>query len=149
MHLSEKTKIGGWYLYQNYTKIMIYGSELAPYKLHKYVPMRIFSLDYIGKMINMNEVHFVSSKKKSQFKLKAKVGSFICNTRSACTEVDRLLKNMNLQPSFTWYYDIFGIISTLRVQLKETPYNHTPTLELEKFMNHEQWSEGTLTEVDE
>ena len=100
-------------------------------------------------MINMDEVHFVSSKKKSQFKLKAKVGTFICNTKSADTNTDRLLKNMNLQPSFTWSYDPFGIISALRVKLKATPYNHTPRPELEKFMNQEQWSKGTLTESDE
>ena len=56
---------------------------------------------------------------------------------------------MNIQPSFTWSYDPFGIISTLRVELKATPYNHNPRLELEKFMNQEQWSEGTLTEADE
>ncbi len=90
-----------------------------------------------------------SSKTKSQFKLKAKVGTFICNTRSAGTEAYILLKNMNLHPSFTWSYDPFGIISTLRVQLKTTPYNHTPWPELEKFLNQEQWSEGTLTEADE
>ena len=97
----------------------------------------------------MDEVHFVSGKKKSQFKLKAKVGSFICNTRSVGTEVDILLKNMNLQPSFTWSYDRFGIISALRVQLKATPYNHTPRPELEKFINQEKCYEGTLIEADE
>lgn len=100
-------------------------------------------------MINMDEVHFVSGKKKSQFKLKAKVGSFICNTSSAGTEADRLLKNMNLQPSFTWSYDPFGIISALRVQLKATLYNHTPRPKLEKFVNQEKWFEGTLTEAYE
>ena len=56
---------------------------------------------------------------------------------------------MNLQPRFTWSYDPFGIISALRVQLKATPYNHTSRSELEKFMTHEQWSKGTLTEADE
>jgi len=30
-----------------------------------------------------------------------------------------------------------------------TSYNHTPTPELEKYMNEEQWSEGTLQEEDE
>jgi len=47
LHLSENTKIGEWYLYQNYTEIRVYGCDLAPYKLPKYVPMRIFSLEYI------------------------------------------------------------------------------------------------------
>jgi len=30
-----------------------------------------------------------------------------------------------------------------------TPYNHTPTPEIEKFMNQETWIDGTLQEVDE
>lgn len=64
LHLSEQTK-GDCHLYQNYTKIRIYGCELAPYKLPKYVPMRIFSLEYIRQMIHMKELCFVSSKRKS------------------------------------------------------------------------------------
>lgn len=97
----------------------------------------------------MDEVHFFSRKKKSQFELKARVGTFICNTRFVGTEVDKSLKNMNLQPSFTWSYDPFGIILALRVQLRATPYNHTPRPELEKFMSREQWFELTLIEADE
>ena len=56
----------------------------------------------------MDEVHFLLGKKKSQFKLKAKVGNLICNTRSVGTEANKLLKNMNLQPRFTWSCDPFG-----------------------------------------
>jgi len=56
---------------------------------------------------------------------------------------------MNTKLSFTWSYDPFGIISTLRIQLKSTPYNHTPRPELEKYTNQEEWSEGTLQEAYE
>jgi len=65
MHLSYHTKTCDWYLYHNYTEIKVYGSELAPYKLPKYVIMRIFSLEYIRQKIDMDELHFVSAKKKS------------------------------------------------------------------------------------
>lgn len=58
LHLSEKTKTRDRYLCQNYTKISVYGCELAPYKLPRYVPMRIFSLEYKRQMINMDETHF-------------------------------------------------------------------------------------------
>jgi hypothetical protein len=47
LHLSENTKIRDWYLYQDYTKIRVYGCELAQYKLPKYLPVRIFALEYI------------------------------------------------------------------------------------------------------
>jgi hypothetical protein len=44
LHLSDNAKTGDWFLYQNHTEIRVFGCELAPYKLPKYVPVRIFSL---------------------------------------------------------------------------------------------------------
>lgn len=131
LRLNEQTKIDDWYLYQNYTQIRVYGFELAPYKFPKYVPMIIFSLEYIRQMINMDDLHFVSRKRKSQFKIKSNIGSFICKPRSTGVEADTLLKKMNFQPSFTWFYDPFSIIYALRAELKMSLYNHTPRSEIE------------------
>jgi hypothetical protein len=64
LSLSDNTKIGDWYSYQYYTEIRVYGCELAPYKLPKYLPVRIFSLEYIRQIINSDDIHFVSLKKK-------------------------------------------------------------------------------------
>lgn len=36
-------------------------------------------------MMNIDDIHFFSSKKKSQFKLKAQIGPFIVNTRALGT----------------------------------------------------------------
>ena len=47
LHLSDHTNTGDWYLYQDHTEIRVYGCDLAPYKLPKYLPVRIFSLEYI------------------------------------------------------------------------------------------------------
>ena len=80
LHLLDLTKIGDWYLYQDHIEIKVYVCKLAPYKLPKYLPMRIFSLEYIRKMINLDEIHFVSLKKKKQLRIKGKIGSFICNS---------------------------------------------------------------------
>ena len=65
MHLADQERTGDWYLYQDYTKIKEYGCELAPYKLPKYLPMRIFSLEYIRQMLNLDDIHFVVAKNKS------------------------------------------------------------------------------------
>jgi hypothetical protein len=43
LHLSDLAKTGDWYLYQDHTEIRVYGCELAPYKLPKFLPVRIFS----------------------------------------------------------------------------------------------------------
>jgi len=45
--LVDQATIGDWYLYQNYTDIRVYGYEIPPYKLPKYLPIRIFALEYI------------------------------------------------------------------------------------------------------
>lgn len=92
LHLTGQAKTSDWYLYQNYIEIRVYGCELAPYKLPKYLPMRIFSLEYIRQMLNSNGIHFVVAKKKSQFRIKTQVGPFVYSTRTICEEADRMLK---------------------------------------------------------
>jgi hypothetical protein len=47
LHLSDLAKIRDWYLYHNHTEIRVYGCEFPPYKLPKYLPIRIFALEYI------------------------------------------------------------------------------------------------------
>lgn len=83
LQLVDHSTTGDWYLYQNYIEIRVYGCELPPYKLPKYLPIRIFALEYVRQRLNADEIHFVVAKKKSQFELKAHAGPFICNTRVA------------------------------------------------------------------
>lgn len=59
----------------------MYGCDLAPYKLPMFLLVRIFALEYISQMINVDGVHFVVAKKKSQFRVKPYIGPFICNKR--------------------------------------------------------------------
>jgi len=70
IHLSDMAKTGDWYLYQNHTEIRVYGCELPPYKLPKYLPLVIFALEYIRQMTNFIDIHFVSGKKKQQLRIK-------------------------------------------------------------------------------
>jgi len=65
LQLSKQYRIGDWYLYKNHTEIRIYGCELCPFKLPKYVPMRLFALEYFRQMINADLVHFCNAKKKA------------------------------------------------------------------------------------
>jgi hypothetical protein len=76
------------------------GAELPPYKIPKYLPVRIFSLEYIRQMINSDDIHFVAFKKKQQLRIKGQIGSFICNSRAAGEEANKLLKEMKFQPKF-------------------------------------------------
>jgi hypothetical protein len=135
LHLSENTKTGDWYLYKNHSEIRVYGCELAPFKLPKYIPVRIFALEYIRQIMNSDDVHFVSLKKKQQLRLKGQIGSFICNNRGPGDEADRLLREMKFTTIFPWHYDPHDIISKMRVKNKNTPYVHEPRPEIEKYAN--------------
>lgn len=134
MQFPDQARTVDWYLYQNYTEIRVYGYELAPCKLPKFLPMRIFALQYIRQMISADEIHFVAANKKSQFKIKSQIGPFICNTRVAGEEADRRLREMNFTHSLTWSYDPWGIISKKRVE-NSTAYIHTQRPEIEQYMN--------------
>ena len=83
-------------------------------------------------------------KKKSQFRIKSKIGPFICNSRVAGEQANKGLKEMKLTHNFTWSYDPLGIISKKRVENKSTPYIHTHRPEIEQFMNQIEWTPNTL-----
>ena len=65
LQFSKQIKVIDWYLYQSHTEIIIYGCQLAPYKLPKYVPMRLFSLEYYRQIRNFDEFNFVLAKKRT------------------------------------------------------------------------------------
>ena len=97
----------------------------------------------------MDEIHFIAAKKKYQFKIKTKIGPFICNNRAVGEEVDKLLKEMQFSLSLTWSYDPLGVISKLRVEKKYTAYFHTCRPEIEKYKNQLEWTKNTIQEAEE
>jgi len=131
LHLNESSRMGDQYLYQNYTEIRIYGCEFPPIKLPKFVPICISTLEYIRKMINMDQLHFVAAKKKVQFKINTQLGLLICNSIARGNEPKSILREKNFKISFSWSYDSLGVISKLRLEQKTTRYPHTPMPEIE------------------
>jgi len=147
LQLVDQVTTRDWYLYQNYIEIRVYVCELPPYKLPKYLLIRMFALEYIRQRLSEDEVHFVAAKKKSQFKLKAQVGPFIYNARAVGEEADRLLKEMKFGLSFTCSYDPMGMISKLKLENKFIAYHHTSRPEIEQYKNQLEWKENTLQEA--
>lgn len=150
LQLSKKYRVGDWYLYQNYTEIMMYGCELSPFKLPKYVLMRLFALEYYRQMINSDLVHFTKAKNKSQLMIKHQLGPFICNTREEAKEAERILEDyLKLNKSFGWVpYDPHSYISDRRMKNILSPYLHHRILWIEQFANMDEWRKGTLVETD-
>jgi hypothetical protein len=87
--------------------------------------MRIFSLQYIRHMVNLDGIHFVVVKKKQQLRINTQIDPFIYNNISTGEEVDNLLKQMSFTQNSTRSYDPFGVISRLRVKQRSTPYAYT------------------------
>jgi len=110
--------------------------------------MRLFALEYIREILNSDENHFLSTKKKTQFNIKNQIGPFICNTRNAGKEVDRCLQEFKFGNSFKWNFGPLGVISKLRVKFKLTPFIDESKPEIEKYSNQLEWLENTLQEVD-
>jgi hypothetical protein len=148
LHLSYLAKNGYWFLYGNHTKIRVYGYEIAPYKLPKYVSVRIFTLEYVRQIINSDDIHFVSLKQKQQMRIKGQIGPFICNSRAVGEEADKLLKEMKFNTIFIWRYDPSGIITEMRLKNKISPYPHTLKLEIKKYVNQKEWEVNTLVDTE-
>jgi len=127
--------VGDWYLYQNHTEIRIYGFLLAPYKLPRYLPMRLFALEYYRQIVNADEVNFFNAKKKVNFKIKDQVDPFICNSREARKEADLILQSLKFQRSFVWRYDPLEFITKKRQKVKLGPFIHHPIPEVEAYAN--------------
>ena len=148
LQLSKVYKIWYWYFYQNHTVIRIYGCELAPFMLPRYVAMRLYALEYFRKFGNTDMVHFHSKNKKAQLKVKNQLGPFIYNKREeAWQEADNLLRSLRLQSSFLWVpYDPNHFISLRRVRYRLASYDHLKFPHVEKYANQLEWKEGTLEE---
>jgi hypothetical protein len=99
-------------------------------------------------MINSDDIHFVSLKKKQKLRIKGKIGPFICNSRAVREEAKKLLKEMKFSTNFTWHYDPCGIIAEMRVKNKSSPYAHTIKPEIEKFVNQTEWEVNTLEDIE-
>ena len=56
--------------------------------------MRLFALEYYRKIMNSDEINFVSVKKKTQFRVKNQLGTFICNSKEAREETYLILQEM-------------------------------------------------------
>lgn len=148
LQLSRNSRIGDWYLYQDNTEIRIYGCHITPYKLPKYLPMRIFALENIRHIINSDDVNFLSARKKIQFKIKNHLGPFICNNREAEEEEEKCLQEMKFSSCFMWEYDPLGVINKLIIKFKLSPFMHYFRPDIEKYANQSEWLENTLIDME-
>ena len=148
LQLSKSYSIGDWYFYQHHAIIRMYGCELPPYRLPKYVPMRLFSLEYFRQFGNVDVLHFSGKGKKAQLKVRNQLGHFFYTQRQeGWREADRMLESLGLQTSFLWKpYDPNHFITLRRLRYTLSGYDHVKIPHIEKHANQEKWRRGTLEE---
>jgi len=117
LHEYFETKLGYLFMFKDYTEIRLYGSEFKPFKLPIFPTIRIFSLEFIRKSLNVDEVHFIPRKKKTNFKPKKEVGNFILYNRSSSQVVEIVLQGMGFEQGEIWQYDPLGVMNNRRVEL--------------------------------
>jgi hypothetical protein len=108
-----------------------------------------YSLWNISTDDKFDDIHFVAFKKKQQLRIKGQIGSFICNSRAAGEEANKLLKEMKFSLSFPWHYDPCGIIAETILKNKISPMLMCLNLKIEKYMNQTEWEENTLLDIEQ
>jgi len=83
LQFTKDVRCGDWFIFEGHAEIRLYGAFVKPYRLSKFVPMRLFALEFIRQSLNVDQVHFVPMKKGFFFKLPKAMGAFIVNTRQA------------------------------------------------------------------
>jgi len=147
LQLSTAYSIGDWYFYQHHTVIRMYGCELRPFKLPRFVPMRLFALEYFRQFAYVDLVHFSGRGKKAQLKVKNQLGHIVLNKREGWKEAERMLENLGLTYSFPWKpYDPNGFISKRRLKYKLASYEHHNMILITRHANQPKWQKNTLVE---
>jgi hypothetical protein len=96
----------------------MYDAEVKPFKLPNFSAMIIFYLELIRKIFNVDEVHFITRRKKTKFKPKREVVPFIVHCRLALQVLETMLQDLGLeQGGTTWKYDPLGFINNKRMEL--------------------------------
>jgi len=126
----------------------MYGCELCPYRLPRYVPMRLFALEYYRQLISSDLTHFHSTKKKAQLKYKYQLGPFLMNKKEGWQDVDQILgQKYRLKRSFWWVpYDPCGFINARRIKYRLSDYDHCRIPDIEQYENQDEWVQGRLVE---
>ena len=81
LQLGEVVKRGDWYLGLNYIGIRLYGIETTPYKMSKLLTPRLFMLEYLRQMVEVDDLHFIKSRKKGRIVFPISMGGYVLNDK--------------------------------------------------------------------
>jgi hypothetical protein len=135
LYTSNLHKRGDWFLAEVYTVVRLYGSEIPPYKLPKLLTPRVFALEYVRQRLNVDEIYFTKSKKKSHIVYPIALGGYAFGNHKGAREVANILQEMNLPLDKPWKYDPHFIISKLKGNANPGPNDHESRIAKERLAN--------------
>ena len=104
LHLGEATKRGDWYLQEDYIVIRLCGIKSTPHKLPKLLTPNTFFLEYVSQMIEVDNIHYLQSKKKARIVFPISMGGYLINHKRGIMTVLQIIKNLSLPLDSTWKY---------------------------------------------
>ena len=75
---------------------MLYGTYLTPRISPKFLTHRVFVLEYISDMVEMDDIHFMRTKKKTKLNFPMAMGAYVTNDQRYIKDSLKDLKHTNL-----------------------------------------------------
>ena len=139
--MSPDIRIEDWYLFQEHTIRIIYGSEVKSYLLPTLLTSRMYALEFIIHKIDSGYIHFASRNHLITFKVPKKIGPFVIKSITTKFIEEYILKELNIEQGEEMKYDPHQVISKRRRQNKLYAYSHRLNLDLENATNLDTWKQ--------
>ena len=75
---------------------MLYGTYSTPHIFPKMLTPRVFVLEYICEMVEMDDIHFMRTKKKTTLNFPMSMGGYVKNDKRCIKDSLEALKQINL-----------------------------------------------------
>ena len=76
--------------------IRLYGTYSTPLIFPKLLTHRVFVLEYISEMVEMDDIHFMRTKKKTKLNCPISMGGYVTNDKRCINDSIEALKQINL-----------------------------------------------------
>ena len=75
--------------------IRLYGTYSTPYIFPKMLTPRVFLLEYISEIVEMDDIHFMGTKKKTELNFPMSMGGYVKNDKICIKDSLEALKQIN------------------------------------------------------
>ena len=76
--------------------IRLYGTYSTPHIFPKLLTLSVFVLEYISEMVEMDDIHFMRTKKKTRLNFPMSMGGYVTNDKRCIKDSIKALKQINL-----------------------------------------------------